>query len=78
MASIQDQHGLRADPIGAVIVTDEIASRTRDMIIVRLKAQRHSFAAIGKVLRISRQRVHERYHSIPEPVRRHYVQAPMG
>lgn len=78
MASIMDETGMRADPPGAILVTQEIASRTRDTIIVRLRRQGLSFRAIGLVLNISRQRVHERYHSIPEPVRRHYASIPLG
>lgn len=78
MASIVDRSGTQARPAGAIIVDNEVASRTRDAIIVRLKGNGLSYRTIGMVLGMTKQSVHERYHTIPEAVRRHYAAVPMG
>lgn len=78
MASMVDRAGAQVYPVGAIVVSGEVVSRTRDTIIVRLKKQGLSFQAIGRILNVTRQSVHERYHSIPEDVRRYYATVSLG
>lgn len=78
MASVVTRSGVQAEVGRPTIVDGEIISKTRDLIIIRLRKQGLSFAAIGGVLNIAKSTVCERYYDIPENVRSYYATVPMG
>jgi hypothetical protein len=70
--SIVDESGVQASPEGQFVLNREQASRTRDLILVRLRKSRVTFRDIGLILNISEDWAIKVFHDIPVETREHY------
>lgn len=63
---------IRPSERGAIPVTDEVAARVRDVIIIRLRRRKVSLRDIGRILNVSHETIRTRIKAIPPAVRAYY------
>lgn len=78
MASIVDESGMQVAPEGEIVLTAEQRSRTRDMILIRLRRMRVCWDDIGRIMNITADHARRHHNDIPENVRNYYGPLELG
>ena len=76
MLADTDGVGVRVE--GGLASTADAIEMARDVTIVKLRARKVSYRAIGRYLGLDAAAVHRRYHKIPARARDHYRKRPLG
>jgi len=73
-----DSDGVGVRVEGGVESTPDVIELARDVTIVKMRARKFTYRAIGRYLGLDASAVYRREQRIPARAREHYRKAPMG